>query len=54
MQTSASDSGFISVSSFNQAVFGLLIVLFLIFEPRGLAAVWLRIKAYFTSWPFSY
>ena len=54
VQTSASDSGFISVSSFNQAVFGLLIVLFLIFEPRGLAAVWLRVKAYFKSWPFSY
>jgi branched-chain amino acid transport system permease protein len=54
VQTSASDSGFISVSAFNQAVFGLLIVLFLIFEPRGLAALWLRIKAYFKSWPFSY
>jgi branched-chain amino acid transport system permease protein len=52
--TSASDDGFISVFSFNQAVFGLLIVLFLVFEPRGLAAIWLRAKAYFKSWPFSY
>ena len=33
---------------------GVLIVAFLIFEPRGLAAIWLRIKAYFKSWPFSY
>ncbi len=54
VQTSSSDSGFISVFSFNQAVFGLLIVVFLIFEPRGLAALWLRVKAYFKAWPFSY
>ena len=52
--TSAGDSGFISVFSLNQAIFGLLIVLFLVFEPRGLAAIWLRAKAYFKSWPFSY
>ena len=52
--TSATDSGFISVFSLNQAIFGLLIVLFLVFEPRGLAAIWLRLKAYFQAWPFSY
>jgi branched-chain amino acid transport system permease protein len=52
--TSATDDGFISVFSLNQAIFGLLIVLFLVFEPRGIAAVWLRTKAYFRSWPFSY
>jgi branched-chain amino acid transport system permease protein len=52
--TSAGDDGFISVFSLNQAIFGALIVLFLVFEPRGLAAIWLRIKAYFKAWPFSY
>lgn len=52
--TDVSDGGVISVFALNQALFGLLIVLFLIFEPRGLAAVWLRAKAYFKSWPFSY
>jgi branched-chain amino acid transport system permease protein len=52
--TSASDDGFISVFSLNQAIFGLLIVLFLIFEPRGLAAIWLRFKAWLRAWPFSY
>lgn len=46
--------GIITVFSLNQMIFGLLIVVFLLFEPRGLAAVWLRIKAYFKSWPFSY
>ena len=38
----------------NQAIFGLLIVLFLVFEPRGLAGIWFRVKAYFKAWPFSY
>lgn len=34
--------------------FGLVIVLFLIFEPRGLVQIWIRIKDYFRAWPFSY
>jgi branched-chain amino acid transport system permease protein len=46
--------GFISVFSLNQALFGALIIGFLLFEPLGMAAVWLRIKAYFKAWPFSY
>ena len=54
VQSGASDDGFITVFSLNQAIFGLLIVAFLVFEPRGLAAIWLRAKAYFRSWPFSY
>ena len=44
----------LSVFQLNQAIFGVLIVLFLVIEPRGLAAVWLRLKAYVKSWPFSY
>jgi branched-chain amino acid transport system permease protein len=54
VQTSVGGEGFISVFALNQAIFGILIVLFLVFEPRGLAGIWLRIKAYFKSWPFSY
>ncbi len=54
VSTGAGDDGLISVFALNQAVFGLLIVLFLVFEPRGLAAIWLRVKAYFKAWPFSY
>jgi branched-chain amino acid transport system permease protein len=46
--------GFLTVFSLNQMLFGILIIAFLLFEPRGLAAVWLRLKAYFKSWPFSY
>jgi branched-chain amino acid transport system permease protein len=35
-------------------VFGLVIVLFLIFEPRGLARIWQRAKDYVRLWPFRY
>ncbi|MBW2430123.1 MAG: branched-chain amino acid ABC transporter permease [Deltaproteobacteria bacterium] len=37
-----------------EVVFGALIVLFLIFEPLGLAEIWRRLKAFFLLWPFSY
>ena len=35
-------------------LFGLVIVLFLIFEPDGLAARWRFVKAYWKLYPFSY
>ncbi len=35
-------------------IFGLVIILFLIFEPRGLAHRWQIFKAYYRLWPFSY
>lgn len=38
----------------NIAVFGLLIMLFLIFEPGGLNAMWQRLKIGFKNWPFTY
>jgi branched-chain amino acid transport system permease protein len=34
--------------------FGLAIMLFLIFEPRGLARLWQRMKDYVRLWPFRY
>jgi branched-chain amino acid transport system permease protein len=33
---------------------GLVIILFIIFEPRGLAHWWERIKSYYQLWPFSH
>ncbi|MGA3085341.1 MAG: hypothetical protein ABSE95_11160 [Thermodesulfobacteriota bacterium] len=33
---------------------GLVIILFLIFEPRGLEHRWELINAYFRLWPFSH
>jgi branched-chain amino acid transport system permease protein len=41
-------------ASLKLGVFGLAIVLFLIFEPDGMAARWHRIKAYWKLYPFSY
>jgi branched-chain amino acid transport system permease protein len=33
---------------------GLIIIIFLIFEPRGLAHRWQMVKAYYRLWPFSH
>jgi branched-chain amino acid transport system permease protein len=35
-------------------LYGVLIILFLIFEPRGLFGLWVRIRNYWKAWPFSY
>lgn len=35
-------------------LYGALIIGFLIFEPRGLFGIWLRIRSYWKTWPFSY
>ena len=35
-------------------VFGVVVLGFLIFEPRGLARIWERFKAFYRLWPFSY
>ncbi len=35
-------------------VYGLIIVIFLIWEPEGLAGRWRKIAAYFRNWPFTY
>jgi branched-chain amino acid transport system permease protein len=37
-----------------QLIFGAVIILFLIFEPRGIARIWQRSKDYFRLWPFRY
>jgi len=36
------------------ALYGVLIILFLIFEPRGLFGIWVRIRNYWKAFPFSY
>jgi branched-chain amino acid transport system permease protein len=41
-------------ASVKMGVFGLAIVLFLIFEPDGMAARWHQIKNYWKLYPFSY
>ena len=54
LSSAPGDDGLITVSSFNNMLFGLLIIVFLLAEPLGLAALWMRLKAYFKFWPFSY
>ena len=44
----------LSVALFNQVIYGLLIIGFLIFEPLGLYGIWLRIRNYWKGWPFTY
>lgn len=49
-----SGQGVISVFQLQTLLFGVLIVVFLILEPRGLYGLWHRIRTYFTTWPMSY
>ena len=46
--------GFISVDQLRQVLYGVLIVAFLVFEPRGLYGLWIRFRNYWKGWPFSY
>lgn len=45
------DDKAIALTSFNNLLFGVLIVVFLLFEPQGIAAVWRRLKARVVAWP---
>jgi branched-chain amino acid transport system permease protein len=36
------------------AVFGLVIIIFLLVEPRGLDRIWQRMKDFIRFWPFRY
>jgi branched-chain amino acid transport system permease protein len=41
-------------SSLKELVFGVLVIVFLIFEPSGMAARWHSIKNYWKLYPFSH
>lgn len=43
-----------NVFQLESILYGLLIVGFLLFEPRGLFGIWVRIRNYWKGWPFSY
>jgi branched-chain amino acid transport system permease protein len=42
------------ISAIKALVFGVTIILFLVFEPDGLSEIWRRTKDYWKLWPFSY
>ena len=52
--SSTSSAGGISVFQVEAVLYGLLIIGFLIFEPRGLFGIWIRARNYWKAWPFSY
>ena len=49
-----SSGGFLNVFQLQTIVFGILIILFITLEPRGLFGLWVRVRNYFKAWPFSY
>jgi branched-chain amino acid transport system permease protein len=40
------------IFAINYAAFGLVMILFLVFEPQGLVGIWRRVQAWFLLWPF--
>ena len=50
----AAGGGLINVFELEAILYGLLIIAFLIFEPRGLYGIWIRARNYWKGWPFSY
>ncbi len=43
-----------SVFELQIGLFGLIMLLFILLEPRGLAGLWFRVQAYFQLWPFRF
>jgi branched-chain amino acid transport system permease protein len=54
INTSAGVAPGLGIDQLNLVIYGLLIILFLIFEPLGLYGIWLRIRNYWKGWPFTY
>jgi len=54
MNISDSIGGAITIAPLREFVYGLAIILFIIFEPKGLAEVWRIVRSSFRLWPFSY
>ena len=52
--TTVGAPGILNVFQLQRLLFGVMIVLFLVIEPRGLFGVWIRVRNYFKAWPFSY
>ena len=43
----------LTLDIFSSLIYGLLLVLFLVYFPAGLAGLWARIKRFFSAWPFA-
>src|SRR2546422_11045582 len=42
------------IASTRDVIFGLAIIPFLMFEPQGLARIWVRIRSFWQLWPYAY
>ena len=54
MNLGASTAAGITIAPLREFIYGLVIILFIIFEPKGLAEVWRIVRSSFRLWPFSY
>ena len=63
VSTESGDFGIISTAAVGPGLslfqaqvvlYGLFIILFLIFEPLGLFGIWIKVRNYWKGWPFSY
>ncbi len=43
-----------TLAGLQEMIYGALIIGFLLFEPRGLAEIWRRLRTYWGNWPFRY
>lgn len=48
------DRGWLTTGELNGVLFGGLLIVFLLIEPRGIAALWTRLRLWFQNWPFAY
>lgn len=46
-------AGFLDIGSLNALIYGVLIIAFLLMQPRGLAAAWQRVRTRVEAWPLA-
>ncbi len=49
-----SPTGGVTVELVAQLIYGIVIVVILVYEPQGLMGVWRRFRAFWSTWPWSY
>jgi len=54
MNTGALGDFGMNLAPLREFVFGLAIVFFILFEPRGIAELWRIVRSNFRLWPFPY
>lgn len=52
--TGPGGDGILDIFQLQSILFGVLIIVFIVVEPRGLYGLWMRVRNYFKAWPFSY